>query len=401
MVTADPSAKPRSARLAGNVLFTAAIVAVMAGAGIATAGILRNPTLEGILGGVFGGLLLALVIMAIGAWAAMSLMRTPKPADVAGGDALAAQLKDVLDELEEARLEMMETVNRRAVWCVPLAVAAGVALLVFQQFSDEPPEVFAMIVTLGVSGAVGYGFASLPVSMKYRQLYKDKVLPRLAASFGDLSYRKAHMPDLARLKAECIFRKFDASAADDELFGSYRTLPLSIVELTLTEGSGKSRRTTFDGLLVTLELPRDTGAVTAVVVDAGGLGNFIDRQKGQHRERVRLEDPRFEKVYEVYGTDQVASRALLHPAFMEKLLALGDLADFERPQMLCDGKVMQIAMPKRGNKNLFEPPSFSKPAATRERLVELQNDIVSVLDVADALIDLDHRFEVRSATTPA
>jgi hypothetical protein len=395
MVTADPSAKPRSARLAGNVLFTAAIVAVMAGAGIATAGILRNPTLEGILGGVFGGLLLALVIMAIGAWAAMSLMRTPKPADVAGGDALAAQLKDVLDELEEARLEMMETVNRRAVWCVPLAVAAGVALLVFQQFSDEPPEVFAMIVTLGVSGAVGYGFASLPVSMKYRQLYKDKVLPRLAASFGDLSYRKAHMPDLARLKAECIFRKFDASAADDELFGSYRTLPLSIVELTLTEGSGKSRRTTFDGLLVTLELPRDTGAVTAVVVDAGGLGNFIDRQKGQHRERVRLEDPRFEKVYEVYGTDQVASRALLHPAFMEKLLALGDLADFERPQMLCDGKVMQIAMPKRRARDLFEPPSFSKPAATRERLVELQNDIVSVLDAADALIDLDHRFEVR------
>jgi hypothetical protein len=395
MVTVDASAKPRSARLAGNVLFTAAIVAVMAGAGIATAGILGNPTLEGILGGVFGGLLLALVIMAIGAWAAMSLMRTPKPADVAGGDALAAQLKDVLDELEEARLEMVETVNRRAVWCVPLAVAAGVALLVFQQFSDEPPDVFAMIVTLGVSGAVGYGFASLPVSMKYRQLYKDKVLPRLAASFGDLSYRKAHMPDLARLKAECIFRKFDASAADDELFGSYRTLPLSIVELTLTEGSGKSRRTTFDGLLVTLELPRDTGAVTAVVVDAGGLGNFIDRQKGQHRERVRLEDPRFEKVYEVYGTDQVASRALLHPAFMEKLLALGDLADFERPQMLCDGKVMQIAMPKRRARDLFEPPSFSKPAATRERLVELQNDIVSVLDAADALIDLDHRFEVR------
>jgi hypothetical protein len=57
--------------------------------------------------------------------------------------------------------------------------------------------------------------------------------------------------------------------------------------------------------------------------------------------------------------------------------------------------MMQIAMPKRRVRNLFEPPSFSKPAATRERLVELQNDIVSVLDAADALIDLDHRFEVR------
>lgn len=382
-------------------MFGAAILAVMAGFGIATAAILRNPTAEGILGGVFGGLMLALVIMGVGAWVAMSVMRPPKQVDVAGGDALAAQLKDVLDEVEEARLEIVETVNRRAMWRVPLCAAGGVAMIVLSEFGDEPSGFVESVALAIVPGFAGYLWASMSLSMKYARLYKDKVLPRLAASFGDLSYRQAHVPDLARLKVECVFREFDASEADDEVFGTHRTLPLSIVELKLTHGSGKSKRTTFDGLLVTLALPRDTGAVTAVVVDAGGLGNFIDRQKGQHRERVRLEDPRFEKVYEVYGTDQIASRALLHPAFMEKLLALGDLKDFERPQMLCAGKVMQIAMPKRAGKNLFEPPSFSKPAATRERLVDLQKDIAGVLAAADAVIDLDHRFEVRSAAMPA
>jgi len=110
---------------------------------------------------------------------------------------------------------------------------------------------------------------------------------------------------------------------------------------------------------------------------------------------VRLEDPVFEKIYEVYGTDQVASRALLNPAFMERLRALGALSDFDRPQVLCDGRVLQIAMPKRGGKNLFEPPSFSKPAATRAALAELRADIACVLRAADAVIDLDHRFEVR------
>jgi hypothetical protein len=203
------------------------------------------------------------------------------------------------------------------------------------------------------------------------------------------------MPDLARLKAECVFRKFDASDADDEIFGTYRSLPINIVELTLTHESGKNKQTTFDGLIVTLDLPRHTGAVTTVVSDAGALGNFVDRQKVQHRARVRLEDPVFEEIYEVYGTDQVASRALLNPAFMERLLALGALTGFDRPQVLCDGRVLQIAMPKKRNKNLFEPPSFSRPAATRAALVQLKNDIACVLKAADEVIDLDHRFEVR------
>jgi hypothetical protein len=114
----------------------------------------------------------------------------------------------------------------------------------------------------------------------------------------------------------------------------------------------------------------------------------------QHRERVRLEDPVFEKVYEVYGTDQVAARALLNPAFMEKMLKLGERPDFERPLALCSGRLLQIAMPKRVGRDLFEPPSFQKPAASRDTLIQLQADIAAVIAAADAIIDLDHRFEI-------
>lgn len=397
MTVPDASSKSSADVLARSVLLAAGMVGLFAGIVVAVASIARNPGIEGILGGVFGGFLLALVIMGIGAWGAMSLMRGPAaPApEMAGGEAIGADLKDVLDEVEAARLDIVQKINARAMWRVPLCAAAGVALLVASLFSDDPPDVVEMIGLVVVPGLAGYMWASLDLSSRYARLYKDKVLPRLAATFGALSYRSAVMPDLARLKAECIFRKFDASDADDEIFGAYRSLPISIVELKLTHGSGKNKQTTFNGLMVTLDLPRDTGAVTAVVSDAGALGNFVDRQKGQHRTRVRLEDPVFEKIYEVYGTDQVASRALLNPAFMERLLALGALTDFDRPQVLCDGRVLQIAMPKRIGKNLFEPPSFSKPAATRAALVQLKTDIACVLKAADAVIDLDHRFEVR------
>lgn len=375
---------------------SAAALAVIAGAALATNAILDKPNMEGILGGVFGGLLLALVIMGAGAWIGISLATGPKIPDTEGGDEIAAALKDILEELEAARQHAIEETTRRSLVRVPLCAIGGAVFAITGQFSNDPPEFMELIALIILPAIGGYVWASFPLSSQYHRLYKDKVLPRLAATFGSLDYRQAVTPALSELKTEGIFREFDSAEADDEIFGTYRNLPINIVELKLTHGSGKSERTTFDGMLVTLDLPRDTGAVTAVISDAGAFGNFVNRQRNRKRERIALEDPMFEKIYEIYGTDQVAARALLHPSFMEKLLALGELQHFERPTVLCTGRLLQIALPKRGSQNLFEPPSFRKPAASQETLVQLRKDIAGVLAAADALIDLDHRFEMQA-----
>ena len=325
----------------------------------------------------------------------MTLAAAPKPPPIVeGGAEIEASLKDVLDELEKSRLETIQQVNARAMTRVPLCMAGGLALALYGQFTGDPPDFVETVSLVLVPGLAGYAWASLELSGKYARLYKDKVLPRLAATFGELSYRQAVVPDIASLADEGVIDTYERVHADDEIFGTHRNLPLNIVELKTERGSGKNRRTLFNGLLVTLSLPRDTQAVTAVSPELGGVGNFIKRMGAAHRERIALEDPVFEKVYEVYGDDQIAARALLHPAFMEKLLALGELPDFERPTMLCEGRIMHIAMPKRLGRNLFEPPSFRKPAATRATLVQLRADIEAVIALADSLIDLDHRFEV-------
>ncbi|MDP3740154.1 MAG: DUF3137 domain-containing protein [Hyphomonadaceae bacterium] len=382
-------------KMAGGALFGFAVMAVFAGVAIATAAILRNPNLEGILGGVFGGFFAALLIMGAGAWVTIWLAREPKAApDPEAGADIEASLKGVLDELERARLETIRQINMRAMLRVPLCVAGGIALATYGQFTGDPPDFEELVALIVVPGLAGYAWASMELSGKYARLYKDKVLPRLAATFGELSYRHAVTPDIASLVDEGVMASFERVHADDEIFGTHRNLPLNIVELKTERGTGKSRRTLFDGLLVTLSLPRDTEAVTAVSPELGGLGNFFKRVGATRRQRIALEDPVFEKIYEVYGNDQVAARALLHPAFMEKFLALGELPDFERPTMLCEGRIMHIAMPKRFGRNLFEPPSFRKPAATRAALVQLEADIHAVVALADSLIDLDHRFEV-------
>jgi hypothetical protein len=382
-------------KMAGKLLLGAAVLAVVAWVAIAVASIARQPNLDGILTGLFTGLFVGLLIMGGAAWLGIKMaIGPPKPPDLSAGDAIASSLRQVLDELERTRLETVAAINQRAMLRVPLCVAVGLLLWLMGQFGDDPADLGETASLIIVPALMGYVWASMKLSNAYALQYKARVLPELAKTFGDLSYRHAIEPDLSQLKAEGVFKTFSDVTADDEFFGTHRNLPMTIVELKLESGSGKSRHTVFDGLLLTLDLPRDTGAVTAVISDAGALGNFADRMSAQHRERVRLEDPVFEKVYEVYGTDQVAARALLNPAFMERMLALGERPDFERPLALCSGRMLQIAMPKRTGRNLFEPPSFQRPAASRDTLIQLQADIVAVIAAADAIIDLDHRFEI-------
>ena len=180
--------------------------------------------------------------------------------------------------------------------------------------------------------------------------------------------------------------------------GTHRGLPLRITDVTLTKGSGEDSRTVFDGLLIELVLPRSLTGTTAVVADEGLLGNLGTRLRPTTLPRIRLEDPRFEKRFEVYGSDQIEARALLTPAFMERFTALAEHTAFALPGAVAEGSRLAMALPKRTMHKLFAPPPYWKPAGG-QALVTLSQDIEAVLKMADAVIDLDF-WAARAARTP-
>jgi hypothetical protein len=378
--------KARIALLAVGALSLVIFVAVV------TAAYRRSPSVDGLLTGVFTGLFAALLFAAAGGWALVQLI-SPKPKPLSDlGE--AAELEQVLGpslaELEAVRLETLHQVNARLTTRLPLSIAVGVGVWIVSQGGTHPWGLFGLLEMSALGGLGGYYWASHQLGERYRRLYKERVLPQLAAQFGALSYRPAETPDMGALREQHIFREFDRVIAEDEIFGVYRGMALNIVELRLTFGSGKERRVEFDGLLITVELPRHLNGVTAVVADNGTLGNLKDRFECEGRKRVGLEDPAFEKAYEVYGTDQVDARALLTPSFMERFLSLGQRAAFLQPLALAQDNKLTIALPKSGGGDLFEPPSYRQPAKSRVALLALYSDIQAVLRAADAVIDLDH-----------
>ena len=119
------------------------------------------------------------------------------------------------------------------------------------------------------------------------------------------------------------------------------------------------------------------------------------------RQRIDLEDPRFTAVYEVWGTDQIAARALLTPAFMERLLALsGSASNIDgRPLLVARDNRLTLAIPRYGRDH-FLAPGIRESAVSRASLIALYDRIRQVLAVADAVIDLDQAARVVAAATP-
>jgi hypothetical protein len=368
----------------------------------------KTPGVHGVLSGTLAGLLAALVIGVCGAWIAMSIVApqlTP-PSDTQTADDLAGTLGPVFAELEAARAEVVRQVNARALTRVPLGAICGGAIWFLEQLSGKPDRdgfagvVFSALCLIGVGAMAGYFAAAHARSDAYARLYFRRVLPLLAARFGDLSFRSPAQLDLRTLIAEKLFDEFDTAVSDIEFFGTRRGLPISIVSLKLTSGSGKEKRSCFEGLLVEVALPRSLHATTAVIAHTGAFGQFRDWLSKSDRRRVELEDPRFAASYDAWGTDQIAARALLTPAFIERLLALsGPGSNIDgRPLVLARDNRLTLAIPRAGRDH-FIAPGIREPAAGRASLTALNDHIAAVLAVADTVIGLDQAARAVAAAS--
>lgn len=375
----------------GPALLGVFALAAVVWAAIAWSSIQRDPGLGGWLTGLFGGGFVALLVAGAGAWAVMLFVLGPARRAAAQEQAIfepGDELGQILAELEVARRRTERQINAGAVWRIPLCILGAVAFWLWTQVGDDPSDTWDLLMFMGAAAVAGYFWAAWTLSQAYRRLYKERVLPRLAAGFGKLAWRPAQ-PPLDEFRRHRLFPDWDACHADDEIFGEYRGMPLSIVELKLTKGSGKNRQTVFHGLTAAVTLPRGLSGVTVVVPDRGMFGNLAERLRGGPCQPVRLEDPTFEKAYEVYGSDQISARALLTPAFMERFLAFAAAGHFGAPAALVQDNRLLMALGTMGGRDLFEPPSYRKPAAARDALTQLHDDIASVLRAADAVIDLD------------
>ncbi len=175
---------------------------------------------------------------------------------------------------------------------------------------------------------VGMGWAS-HVRQKMIDALKSEMNGALARSLG-ITYQVVPVPGAEfDLAAEFdLLPSYDDSFLQDQWHGQIEGTDFLLYEAKLTEtrGSGKNRRTVtvFQGILLRMHFARDFLGTTLVRRDGFKFTLFGDskRYQGETLERIKMVDPRFEDAFDVYGSDQVEARYLVHPAYCERLLEL-------------------------------------------------------------------------------
>jgi hypothetical protein len=119
-----------------------------------------------------------------------------------------------------------------------------------------------------------------------------------------------------------LVEAFESAAVGHILTGEAQGVPYAIAEISLLDAKGYRM---FGGVLASFRLSRARAGLTIVARDRGMFGNLL-AHAGSTIERLPLEDPAFEDVFEVYGTDQVGGRVVLTTTMLERLKAVDDLA---------------------------------------------------------------------------
>lgn len=228
--------------------------------------------------------------------------------------------------LEEQEIERRRVLRRTAWGSLPVFLAALIAIVA--AFTVDGP-LLKLVAFVAVAVLALWGFVLLWPALSWSDAFQRALLGRVYSYFGFTSARDvpygyfAAFGDLAVLPAG---PRYQLLAYDNGQIRGVRC-EVAVARLYVQSLANRhvTRATPRGMLLARLPFPKTFDGVTAVLPDFGGAVNAL-RPRPDDGDRpvapVRLDNPDFEKVFEVFSSNQVSARYLLTPAFMERLLEL-------------------------------------------------------------------------------
>ncbi|AEG09398.1 DUF3137 domain-containing protein [Shewanella baltica] len=213
--------------------------------------------------------------------------------------------------------------------CITVILGAFAGLLGVQ-FMLVPMDYFVPLMIVAFLPAPVIALAVIASGKESDELYNaafEKLYPISLKYFGDdFALTRAPKVDFSTFIELGLLPKTDKQYAQNCLKGTYKKVPFQFYEVdaynTKSNDNGSvQRETIFNGVLLVCNIPKKFNSTTLLVTDKGSLKNRLEGFKTKLL-RVKLEDVRFERSFEVYSSDQVEARYLLNPLMMESLLAL-------------------------------------------------------------------------------
>ena len=250
-------------------------------------------------------------------------------------------------------------------------------------------------------GAALYAWVTKP-RRDYKKAYKNKLLPDIAGLFGEFVYNDQGKIPMTRLKPSKIIPSHNSYDSEDLFIGNYKGVDIKLSEIHLARKSKDSTVTVFKGLVIFLtDGAKRFHGHTIVVKDKSKLGEWFKKQASSLK-KANMADVEFERIFDVFTSDQTEARYLINPLIIE---SLKDLSEDSGPNgMMVSFYESNVLLLVGSSHNHFEPAKLEVPATSEKDLLVLKREFSQVLDLVDKLSLYDprvrRRHESASSKTP-
>lgn len=222
--------------------------------------------------------------------------------------------------------------------------------------------------------------------LNYDDDVKKNIYSKIFKFYDGFIYDPFRKRDLMFFKESGILPSFNLQQNEDYIFGHYKGVKFEILEVELKKVTATRNRraenAVFDGLLMSISMNKDFSGITRIFTDRGRATNFL-KNSLTVLERVELEDTKFEKLFEVYSTNQVEARYLLSPSFMENLRHLSIRFDNAKVEAAFYNKHLILKIPYK--KSFLEPYGLLNRATFIEESKIVIKDVQMVFEIIESL----------------
>lgn len=295
------------------------------------------------------------------------------------------EIRGLYDNVLRADLLALESQRKEALKKIYISGALIVPLSVFLSILISHP--FFLILGLLGMAALATFFAR-----EYTKNFKVGVIEKLV-KFLDarLDYSKNGFISQSFFEQSRLFlHRIDEYSGDDHVRGMLDKTKVDFSEIhakyVVHTKNGRQEHTIFKGLFFIADFNKHFNGRTVILPDFaekhfGVLGSFFQEKNMARDALVKLEDPEFEKLFAVYGTDQIEARYILSTGLMRRITAYKKKVKRNIHLSFVDDKVF-IAIPYV--KNLFEPRLF-RTIVDFAPIQEYYEDLTTAISIVEEL----------------
>jgi len=305
-----------------------------------------------------------------------------------------SQLKQSLIQLEKKRKSI---VIRRIIYilAIPLAIAASIYFADIREYS--------LYIGLAVTLFFVYKLIMLRKDKaEYRHEFKNKVVKEVVHMINP---KWSYDPD-NRISESDYFHsllfpdKADRYNGDDKVEGVIDKTDFQFSELhteyksVSRDNEGKEKEswhTIFKGIFFHADFNKEIKGKTLVLPDTaeklfGSFGKKLQSLSGRGK-LIKMEDVEFEKLFVVYGSDQIESRYVLTPSMMRSMVEIKKKYK-KNVYFSFVGSRVYVAISIA--KDLFEPRLYR--SGVRFKDIEQMNEYFSVIETIINELNLNTRI---------